>query len=273
MYQGANFFDSWNFFTDADPTHGLVNFQSQADAQTKNLVSFLDGKAVIAVDDYTVVPAGTNRNAVRITSKKTYNPGTLIIADFAAMPEGCGVWPAWWTVGPAWPAGGGPCGVNQYHLHTSDGCNLDPNQPMQGTVLTTTCASSAANNNGCGVQDKDPRSYGNGFNTAGGGVYAMYWGNDAIKMWHWARAEIPPDVASNKPNTAGWPTPAAAFTSGSSCDLSQHFNTHSLVIDTTICGDWAGASFQGAGCPGPARTTSRIQATSPWHINYIAVFN
>lgn len=42
---------------------------------------------------------------VRITSDKTYNSG-LFIADFSAVPYGCGTWPAYWTVGPGWPAGG-----------------------------------------------------------------------------------------------------------------------------------------------------------------------
>lgn len=43
--------------------------------------------------------------SIRISSKKTYNRG-LFIADFKAMPHGCGTWPAYWSVGPGWPGGG-----------------------------------------------------------------------------------------------------------------------------------------------------------------------
>lgn len=32
--------------------------------------------------------------SVRISSKKSYSSG-LFIADFGAMPAGCGIWPAW----------------------------------------------------------------------------------------------------------------------------------------------------------------------------------
>ena len=45
--------------------------------------------------------------SVRIQSKRTWNTG-LFIADFYAMPHGCAVWPAYWTVGTtaSWPNGG-----------------------------------------------------------------------------------------------------------------------------------------------------------------------
>lgn len=39
-------------------------------------------------------------------SNKGYNKG-LIIGDFAHMPgSDCGIWPAFWLVGPNWPSGG-----------------------------------------------------------------------------------------------------------------------------------------------------------------------
>ena len=51
---------------------------------------------------YCIQPVSTS---VRISSKKTYNGG-LFIADFFAMPHGCSVWPAYWSVGPNWPSAG-----------------------------------------------------------------------------------------------------------------------------------------------------------------------
>lgn len=44
--------------------------------------------------------------SVRLSSQKTYNAGTLFLADIQAMPTGCATWPAYWTVGPNWPNGG-----------------------------------------------------------------------------------------------------------------------------------------------------------------------
>lgn len=53
------------------------------------------------VDYKNVAPYG--RQSIRLTSKKSYNSG-LIILDLAHMPGGiCGTWPAFWTLGPDWP--------------------------------------------------------------------------------------------------------------------------------------------------------------------------
>ena len=45
------------------------------------------------------------RKSVRITTQYTYTGG-LVIMDAAHMPAGCGTWPAFWSNGPNWPAGG-----------------------------------------------------------------------------------------------------------------------------------------------------------------------
>lgn len=46
-------------------------------------------------------------SSVRISSPQTFNNG-LFIADFQAMPWGCSVWPAYWSVGAnaQWPLAG-----------------------------------------------------------------------------------------------------------------------------------------------------------------------
>ncbi|KAG6865090.1 hypothetical protein C0991_005192 [Blastosporella zonata] len=273
-YQGDNFLDgSWDFFDQDDPTHGLVNYQNADNAKSKGLAVVEDGQLILSVDATTQLRPGDKRDSIRISSKKTYNGG-LFIADFAAMPVGCSVWPAWWTVGPDWPQGGefvlsithlipfinGVIGeidilegvhnqpTNQYTLHTGAGCSADAGAKTTGTSLGTTCQSSGTDNSGCAYRDTDPRSFGQTFNDAGGGVYAHLWDQDGIKIWHFARDEIPKDIPDN-PNPSSWPTPAADFPT-SSCDTSQHFHDHSLTIDTTLCGDWAGAVYGSSGCPG-----------------------
>jgi len=57
---------------------------------------------------------------------------------------------------------------NQMALHTTAGCihNTPPNQ--KGTSGEIDCATPA----GCVVEENSPNSYGSGFATAGGGVWA-----------------------------------------------------------------------------------------------------
>lgn len=126
-------------------------------------------------------------------------------------------------------------------LHTSAGCKITENAGFSGSVTNANCDSSGSSNAGCGIADSDTRSYGHGFNDIAGGVYAIEWQSDGIKGWFFPRDEIPSDITSSKPNPAGWGTPLA-FWSSESCDISQHFYSHSLTIDTTLCGDWAGDS-------------------------------
>lgn len=70
-FSGANFFDGFDFFTGADPTHGFVNYVDRGTAQNNGLVSTANG-AYIGVD-YTspLDPSGSQggRQSVRLTSK------------------------------------------------------------------------------------------------------------------------------------------------------------------------------------------------------------
>lgn len=99
-YSAGNFFSMFDFFTYPDPTHGFVNYVDQGTAQAAGLIHTNGSSVYMGVDSYNIAPNG--RNSVRLTSNKVYNHG-LIILDVAHMPEGCGTWPAFWTVGPNWP--------------------------------------------------------------------------------------------------------------------------------------------------------------------------
>ena len=45
------------------------------------------------------------RQSIRITTQQVYTGG-LVIMDSVHMPTGCGTWPAFFSDGPNWPAGG-----------------------------------------------------------------------------------------------------------------------------------------------------------------------
>jgi len=87
--------------------------------------------------------------------------------------------------GPNWPAGGEIDiieGVNDYTnnqatLHTNPGCGLASTDSkalsISGTLIGgTDCAVSSTSNQGCGIRSESDTTYGEGFNSIGGGVYA-----------------------------------------------------------------------------------------------------
>ncbi len=126
-FMGRDFLQHWTWYIDNDPTHGRVNYIDQATALQHNLSygeysrcplmtvfivwsrSASDYKFVMRADFENVVnpsdPRG--RNSVRIQSVDAYS-NAIIILDIQHMPEGCGTWPAFWSVSAAgpWPKGG-----------------------------------------------------------------------------------------------------------------------------------------------------------------------
>jgi len=289
QHQGQSFFDGWDFFTEADPTHGLVKYESQDNAKDLAYVQS-DGVAVMKVDNTSAVPAGGNRRSVRITSKDTYNGG-LFIADFDSFATGPTVWPAFGTVGSNWPNKGeidliefvNGATTNQMTLHTGGGvnCKLDPNAAARyknedgsqsksylGTTLGSDCTSSATSNGGCAVTDLDG-SAGAPFNANGGGVKVMLWDDSQIAIWTFDRCQVPQDIQNGNPNPDTWGVPVA-FWSSSSCDIANAFKDHSIVINTSICGDWAGATFPGSCSDAVANASNYDDAVTK--INYISVY-
>ncbi|EKM50659.1 glycoside hydrolase family 16 protein [Phanerochaete carnosa HHB-10118-sp] len=282
-YSGPDFFKGWTFFTDPDPTSGQVNYLSQSDAQAAGLAFVQsDNTTKIGVDSTTQLQPGQPRNSVRIQTVKTYDSG-LFIADFFAMPHGCSVWPAYWTVGGNWPNDGEVDiieGVNQnvdnqITLHTGPSCVMSESTSMLGSLVGNTCTSSNGANAGCAVVQSGNNSFGHPFNEMAGGVFAHLWTNESISFWFFPRNQIPSDITSMNPNPDSWGTPVANFPTQSSCDISQHFAGHQIVLDTTLCGDWAGAAFSQDGCPGSCSDfvadPSNFQ-TAQWAISSIRVY-
>lgn len=111
--------------------------------------------------------------------------------DAVHAPTGCGTWPAWWMNGDNWPYGGeidimegvNAFSQNQISIHTGSGCRIPSNtNDIQTGTLTSgwfdshNCASYETGNEGCGVRDlSNQNTFGEGFNKAGGGVYARKW--------------------------------------------------------------------------------------------------
>jgi hypothetical protein len=108
---GDDFFQDWNWGTKNDPTHGRVNYVSQAEAIAKNLscgtssprfllilldiqihltgTSSVENNAfVMRADDWSiVVPSVRGRDSVRISTQNAYGE-SIFVLDLAHMPAG-----------------------------------------------------------------------------------------------------------------------------------------------------------------------------------------
>ncbi|KAI5124643.1 hypothetical protein M0805_004252 [Coniferiporia weirii] len=281
-YAGQTFFDDWTFYTGPDPTN-YVDRETAFNSSLAYVTS--DNIVIMSGDDTTWLPAGQNRASVRISSNKTYNGG-LFVLDVNRAPWGCGVWPAFWTVGATetWPAGGEIDiieGVhdnvhNQVTWHTLPGCTLEDTGNFTGSLVgQTDCDASINNNAGCGITDWSRVSYGETFDAQGGGVYAMLWDETGIAVWYFYRVSIPQDILDGEPQPTTWTTPSAALSPGG-CDPFEFFVNHSIIFDITFCGDWAGNTYATTpGCTGTCEDhlqdpTNFVNAS--WSINTLKVY-
>ncbi|QSZ31977.1 hypothetical protein DSL72_001546 [Monilinia vaccinii-corymbosi] len=286
-YSGSNFFDAFNFFTGADPTHGFVTYVSESAASQQGLISVRKDGVYMGVDSKTVLSSGgAGRNSVRIESKKTWTHG-LFVADLSHMPGGaCGSWPAMWTYGDNWPNNGeidiiegvNSRNYNLMSLHAGGTCSVS------GTRQTGTLQSANCNNFanpvsvGCGVSDPRPISYGAGFNSNGGGIYAMEWTSSKIRVYFFPAGSAPTDIHGPNPDPSKWGTPVSNFEG--SCDIDSHFRENKLVFDTTFCGDWAAAVWSSdATCAPKAATCTDYVAGNPsaftdqyWLVKSISIY-
>ncbi|KAK0188599.1 endo-beta-glucanase [Armillaria mellea] len=259
---GSQFYSGFSHQAISDPTNGRVNYVDVATSKAQNLTYASDSTFILRADATTVLNAnGPGRNSVRLQSNKQYGSNTAMVFNIRHMPQGCGTWPAVWTVGPNWPNGGeidiiegvNNQASNQATLHTSSGCTMPSSSRTQsGVALTNDCNVNANNNAGCGVQLQNSVSYGAGFNNNGGGWYALEWTDSFIKVWFWARnaPNVPTGVRTGGSAviTDNWGTPAAYFPN-TSCSLTSHFSPQNIIINLTFCGDWAGNVYASSGCP------------------------
>lgn len=268
-YSGNTFFDGFETFTGADPTHGHVNYTDMAFAASNGLLGFNqypganETRAFIKVDSTNKAPSG--RNAVRLTSLSTFSVGMLSVMDIHHQPVGPGLWPAAWFLGTGatWPAAGeidvveyvNNNSFNAMTLHTSSGCSVANNtNGFVGALQAEDCNSGNDGTMGCGIQapgqikayNQQVSTAGEAFNAQGGALYVTEWTTTGINVWSFARSAVPSSLNAVNPSTAGFPTPLASF-SGSSCDFSKAFVNMVMIINTAFCGDWAGQVWESSG--------------------------
>ncbi|KAK7688793.1 hypothetical protein QCA50_008333 [Cerrena zonata] len=291
QYAGSSFFDAWDFVDNFDnTTNGDVQFVPQSNSPS---LAFVDSnqRAIVKVDNTTSVDYPNKRNSIKITSKDYYEAGTVWVFDAVHLPYGCSVWPAFWTKGQDWPRQGeidivegiNTMTNNQMALHTFNGCNAATGTNQLGKTGTTNCNDTAGA--GCTVAETADNSFGASFASNGGGVWATQFDASGIFIWFWGRSNVPASIstATDSIDISSWGAPSASYPS-SACDIGSFFGPQQLVIDITLCGDWAGVPsiYQpvcgGDGAADGCYRNSVINAGSPnydnayFEINYIKAF-
>lgn len=276
--RGSSFWSggSWDFWSYADPTHGQVKFASEQSAKSQGLIGIKDGAAFMRASNKDI--SGSNRPSVRFQSKQAYDSG-LIIFDVAKMPVGCATWPALWTTkGDSWPMNGeidvvegvgyeSTRNANQMTVHLGQNSplslkrrGLEKRASYTGKLMkgASNCNQwGGGSNSGCAFFDSNAHgpSWGTDFNNAGGGVWAMQFGNEqGVKIWFWGRQSgtLPDElskanVSPDKLNPSSWGTPMANFQSNV---INRMVKAQNIIMDITIGGDWAGNVPMDGKCKG-----------------------
>lgn len=280
-YMPQGFFSKWDFWTDADPSNGAVQYLSREAAAAAGMLKEEADHAYFGVDMARQVEQGAGRPSVRIQSKASYNSG-LFVARINHAPTGCGTWPAFWLYGedplhpwPTWGEYDVAESINNMKrgmttLHTSERCTQEGvtagSDFLSEWEKGTNNRDAADNcdvktpgqweNQGC--SQKGPmNSWGQPFNAQGGGTYAAEWDPEAehIRTWFWPAGMEPSDISSRLPMPDTWGTPFSYFSlKKGTCD-SNHFKNMRLVFTLNMCGDLADPYF-GDACPALAKQMS-----------------
>ncbi|KAJ7624815.1 hypothetical protein FB45DRAFT_924274 [Roridomyces roridus] len=300
---GANFFSAFKYNESAVDFNnfGNVHFLGEDDANNAKL-TFVDSnnRAIIKVDN-TTNGAGDptfGRNTVYLMSNKLMTIGSLLIFDANHMPFGCSVWPSLFTQGQVWPAQGeidiienvNLATNNRFSLHVGDDNCVQPtsvsgNQTGQistanGDISNCTVTPATGQNTiGCVTSETKDNSFGQGFSSAGGGVFAALWDESGIAMWFFSRPDVPSNIGGTAaPDPTTWGK-ASAWYPASGCNPSTAFGPQIITLYIDICGAFAGQqSVFEQSCASAAPNCSALVGDPAnyndayWEINYLRVF-
>lgn len=126
---------------------------------------------------------------VSLSTHTFYPIGSVIVFDAVHIPAGCSVRPAFWTRGFDWPhdgqidivEGANRMNTNRMTLHANPGCMHEERAEQRGQTVGADCAAGRNSSEGCTVQDTLDGSFGERFNSAGGGVWAAQLDETGVK--------------------------------------------------------------------------------------------
>ncbi|ESK91882.1 glycoside hydrolase family 16 protein [Moniliophthora roreri MCA 2997] len=290
-FAGENFFNGFDFndnATDTTGSYGFIHFIGTSPAKD-DLAYIRQGRAIIKVDNTTVgnpLDDRFGRNTILLESKDRISINSLLMFDAFHIPYGCSVWSGLWTLGSDWPREGeidiiegvNRVTKNQYALHNEPGlCKQPGNGDQQSGSTTYEDCSADKDNRGCSVLDPSTNSYGSGFASSQGGLYAMLWDETGIKLWFFERSRIPAGTDKN-PDPSSWPKPSA-FYPATTCDPKTAFGPQKIRLYTNICGAWAGNDGVWKETCGDVAPVCADVVRNPrtydnayWDINYLRIF-
>ncbi|TKY86166.1 hypothetical protein EX895_004991 [Sporisorium graminicola] len=147
--------------------------------------------------------------------------------------------------------------ANLVSVHTNTSCTIPSTISGQsGTVAYSNCSAFVPSNPGCRVETNGTSTptWGRALNRAGGGLIAMERSfgttGKGVRVWYFPNnkpSSIPSDLSASSTavSTDTWPTPNA-YLPISSCYAD--FAPHKIIFDITLCGDWAGNTYNQSGC-------------------------
>jgi len=302
------FSPSHNDQFDGEPTHGIVQYGNNYE-----LISIINqnNKKQLKIDLEHKSVNYQYRKAPRIHFyRKTFDHGLFII-DLEHLPYGPGLWPSFWfhglTNSPSkWACNGeidviegitdntGKSTTNYSTLHTNivngNDCiqnipNISNKSCSAGDIGYNSCGCSGNDNCpnlGCGIYWKNFNTFGNQFNDAKGGTFAIEISNDlGITIWFWPRNDplLPDNIKnshSDSLSTDNWQTQKDNKIQFQPCP--NHFKNLVPIINTTLCGDWAGNVFfpndpeSNIKCQGYAQDPNVDITEGYWLINYVKIY-
>merc|ERR1712048_939368 len=101
------------------------------------------------------------------------------------------------------------------------------------------------------------------------------------KLWIWSKGNVPSDVTSGNPNPSSWGTPMSNFPLGNT-GCGNKFVDQMMIINTELCGDWAGNVWNNYGCSGQTGVGSCVDyvryhgssmGEAYWSINSIKIYS
>jgi hypothetical protein len=280
------------YVSDNDPTNGYVNY-----GPWNELIQVNSGKFIVNAGNI----KGGKRKMIRMYSRKAYNDGLFVIkADH--IPEGNGVWPAFWLTSKdkTWACGGEIDiieGVNSIDpsssrnsstLHTNDKSGVCKQDGVKGIShvncsyrgngkIDYSCGCGGHEEcpyGGCGVKLNSQSSFGQGFNNSGGGIYATELTTDGfITIWFFLKGTEPADLINGTPDPSSWPNSDNVIKFN---QCKGNFKNLEIVLNTDLCGTWAGTNFINGGAKGIQACQEYIDkqdlSKAYWSIDYIKVF-
>ncbi|KAF2186909.1 glycoside hydrolase family 16 protein, partial [Zopfia rhizophila CBS 207.26] len=250
-YTLQNFFEEFKIFTVCKgPTDGFVQYVPYSSTVSTGLIGNTSDLIYLGVDHNDIYdPHGIGRPSVRLESKMTFAEG-LFVLGLTHLPTGCGTWPAWWSVGLGdWPEDGEIDVIegsndgtrNVAALHAAGDCIVPGDVSQTAIWKNTDC-----NANHRRMRDDIP-----GYSLMQLEVYTMEWTRESIKIWFFPSALIPYSLtfpssyypSYSHTDLSTWAPPSASFSGPYSFSFGDKFFNHTIVIDITFCGGWAGGSY------------------------------